>query len=282
MGWFKRTVRRWLRLPPDPRPPAGSEESVQVFHAAPNYYRYALARWGLRQAGAIIGLLFVLGFWLPLEGVLDLEMSAEKVEEIKDEVTVARWAERRKFVEVRSLGGDPEQVEVSFGPAMFWGEMFGIAVILLQMPFTYTLVRLDYELRWYIVTDCSLRIREGITAVRETTLTFGNIQNLAIRQGPIQRLLGIADLRVRTAGGGSGGEDHSSDESKKDSMHIAYLRGVDNAPALRDAILAHLQRLKTSGLGEAAPSPAVPVAASALEAARDVLREAQTLRAAIR
>lgn len=35
---------RWLRLPPEPRPPAGSEASVRVFRAGPNYYRYALAR----------------------------------------------------------------------------------------------------------------------------------------------------------------------------------------------------------------------------------------------
>ena len=48
MGWLRRAAARWLRLPSEPRPPAGAETSVRVFRAPPNYYRYALARWGLR------------------------------------------------------------------------------------------------------------------------------------------------------------------------------------------------------------------------------------------
>jgi len=283
MGWLKRTVMRWLRLPPDPQPPAGSQDSVRVFRAAPNYYRYALARWGLRQLGVVIGVLFVLGVWQPLQGLLKVEMSAEVLEEIEDRVPGASWAERLNLVETRAVLDEPERVVVSFGPALFWLEMFGIALILVQLPLTYTLVRLDYELRWYIVTDRSLRIREGITSVHESTMTFANIQNLAIEQGPIQRLLGIADLRVRTAGGGSDNEENSSDESEKGrSMHIGYFRGVDNAPQLRDAILADLQRLKDAGADDSAHPTVADGNGNAVEAARAVLIEARALRAAIR
>ncbi len=143
-------------------------------------------------------------------------------------------------------------------------------------------MQLDYELRWYIVTDCSLRIREGVASLRETTMTFANIQNLSIEQGPIQRLLGIADLKVRTAGGGPGDEDDSSGDSEKsDSMHVAYFRGVDNAPELRDTILAQLQRLKSAGLGGATRPVAADRPDSAVEAARAVLHETRAMRAAI-
>jgi membrane protein YdbS with pleckstrin-like domain len=282
MEWLKRAMIRWLRLPPDPHPPAGSGDSARVFRAAPNYYRYALARWGLRQAGVLIGVLFVLGVWQPFHHLLKVEMSTEAVDEIRDTVPMASWADRLHLVEVRPVPNDPERVAVSFGPALLWFEMFAIALFLLQLPLTYTLVRLDYELRWYIVTDSSLRTREGITSLWESTMTFANIQNLTIEQGPIQRLLAIADLRVRTAGGGSDKEDESSGDSEKSkSMHIGYLRGVDNAPELRDMILAHLQRLKTAGLGDSARLPAVHGADGALRAARAVLEEARAMRSAL-
>ena len=50
----------------------------------------------------------------------------------------------------------------------------------LQALFTFFAQRLDYRLRWYIVTDRSLRIRAGLWSVSETTMTFANIQDLRI------------------------------------------------------------------------------------------------------
>jgi membrane protein YdbS with pleckstrin-like domain len=64
--------------------------------------------------------------------------------------------------------------------------------------FRLAMVRLDFEKRWYVVTDRSFRVREGVVFVREMTVTFANIQNISISQGPIQRAVGIADLRVDT------------------------------------------------------------------------------------
>lgn len=285
MAWLRRLVVRWLRLPADPQPPAGSKDSVRVFHAARNYYRYALVRWALRQVGVVVGVVFVLGFWQPLQELLQFKTDVKTVEEIHDAALPGfSWAERLGLIDVRRLPDDAGQMIVSFGPSIFWLELLGIVIIAAQAPVTYTLVRLDYEQRWYIVTDRSLRIREGITSVRESTMTFANIQNLAIEQGPIQRLLGIADLRVRTAGGGSGdGDDSSGESGKHKSMHIGYLRGVDNAPELRDAILSHLQRLKDSGLEDPAPRAVAPSdrGVAVTTAARELLEVARGLRAAL-
>jgi membrane protein YdbS with pleckstrin-like domain len=150
-------------------------------------------------------------------------------------------------------------------------------------PVTFLVARLEYELRWYLVTDRSLRIRSGIWTVEELTMTFANIQELTIRQGPLQRMLGIADLKVRSAGGGAAQQEGKTLRE----THVGYFHGVDNAPALRDLILAQLRRYRDSGLGDpdepaaVAPTGAVDPAAdpsAAATAARELLAEVRTLR----
>src|SRR5436190_370073 len=109
-------------------------------------------------------------------------------------------------------------------------ELGGILLYLVQIPFTYAMARLDYELRWYIVTDRSLRIRAGLTSVQESTMSFANLQQVVVTQGPLQRLLGIADVRVQSAGGGG---DHQPGRAG-DSLHTGVFRGVENASQIRD------------------------------------------------
>jgi uncharacterized membrane protein YdbT with pleckstrin-like domain len=115
--------------------------------------------------------------------------------------------------------------------------------------FALAIVRLDFEKRWYIVTDRSLRIREGIINVREMTVNFANIQNISISQGPIQRLLAITDLRVDTAGGGGGAQEHSRNQPRE-NLHTAFFRGVNNASEVRALIQDRIRHLKDSGLGD--------------------------------
>jgi len=170
-----------------------------------------------------------------------------------------------------------------------WG---GIALFVLQIPVTYALVRLDYELRWYLVTDRSLRIRTGLTTVQEATMSFANLQQVVVTQGPLQRLLGLADVRVQSAGGG--GDSH--EQKGGDSLHTGVFHGVDNASEVRDLILERLRVFRETGLGDpdepaAAPPPLAPAAADSaapasasaatLAAARELLAEARALRAAV-
>lgn len=110
----------------------------------------------------------------------------------------------------------------------------------------YFLVRLEYDLRYYIVTDRSLRIRQGIMLIEESTFTFANIQNISIHQNPVERLFGIKNLLIETAGGspttnsGRGGS----------GAHHGVLAGIDNAEAVRDRILALLKAYRDAGLGD--------------------------------
>ncbi len=111
----------------------------------------------------------------------------------------------------------------------------------------YVTTRLDYEMRWYIVTDRSLLIREGVWGTREITLTFANAQNVHVKQGPVQRFFGIWNVEVDTAGGGGGG---GKKEEQGAQRHRAVLRGLEDPTPVRDQILALLRGHRTAGLGD--------------------------------
>lgn len=113
----------------------------------------------------------------------------------------------------------------------------------------YILIRLEYEMRYYVVTDRSLRIRKGVLNILEQTLTFANIQNISIEQGPVERLFGISSLVVETAGGGS--VVNAQQNGFTPNYHQAVLDGLDDAETLRDLIREYLKTIHpSSGLGE--------------------------------
>lgn len=167
---------------------------------------------------------------------------------------------------------------------MFALEILGAIGFVAQIPFSLVVTVLDFEMRWYIVTDRSLRIREGITSVREKTMTFANIQNIVVRQGPLQRMLGIADVEVRNAGGGSS-EEGAGEKQGSDPVHVGYFRGVDDADAIRNLLLDGVRRQRDSGLGDpddvARAAPPVRDEGGLAEAARLLLAEAKALRVAM-
>jgi uncharacterized membrane protein YdbT with pleckstrin-like domain len=219
-----------------PEPEAPAGGNAVVFRAAPNFLRYKIALWVIGQIGAITGLVF---------GLLTLRAMETRLDGFV--MTVAKTI-----------------------------ELFGWFALLVQIPVTYLITRLDFELRWYIVTDRSLRIREGITRVTEKTMTFVNIQNMAIRQGPLQRMLGIADLEVRTAGGGGSGSSESGKQQGED-LHVAFFRGVDRAAEIRDVIRERVRRYRDAGLGDP-DEPAEDREESSVAAAHEVLAEVKALR----
>ena len=159
---------------------------------------------------------------------------------------------------------------------------FLLVIMIIVSVIHLAIVRLNYEKRWYIVTDRSLRVREGVIGVQEMTVTFANIQNISISQGPIQRLLGIADLRVDTAGG-AGAASHSHYAAAQ-TAHVAWFRGIDNAPHVRELMQTRLRQWKDAGLGDHddhSPDISAPRDAAMLAALRDVRAAATALREAV-
>lgn len=211
LDFLKEPILQLLRVPPEPQPPAGDRSSLKVFRAARGFYRYRVLSWFLKQAMSVIGITVAL-FWI--------------------------WSSR-------------ESGDILVGRIFLWLEMLAIAFILLQIPFSFLLLRLDYEMRWYQVTDRSLRIREGIWHVREMTMTFANVQNIEVSQGPLQRIFGIADLKVQTAGGGGmAAQGKQGQEGVGFNMHLGYFRGIENAQEVRDMMLERLRRYRDAGLGD--------------------------------
>jgi len=250
---LKALALRIARVPPEPKAPAGSPGSIRVFRAASNYWKYLLVTWGARQAAGAFAIVFFLSM-------------------------TAAWR--------TAADASVPQLARRFPGVIHALELVGLGFFLVQMPFSLAATRLNYEMRWYIVTDRSLRLREGIFGVREMTLTYANVQNIAIQQGPLQRLLGIADVVVRTAGGGGATDKHGREgRGLGAAMHTGTLRAVDNAEQVRDLILERLRRLRDAGLGDPddrhhATSQSSPGDSDALlrAAARELLDAARALR----
>lgn len=138
--------------------------------------------------------------------------------------------------------------------SLFAGKPVATALIVLAaiglsllLAFTWFCVRIEWDLRTYVVTDRSLRVRHGAWIWKEMTLTYANVQNVQVTQGPLQRLFGIEDLRVDTAGGGGS----SSGKGHQATGHNVTLAGLENAREVRDLILSYVKVAgRGSGLGD--------------------------------
>lgn len=283
-AWIRDQICRALRLPPDPEAPFGAPGSVRIFRAGRNYYWFCLGRWAFKQAFVMTGLV--------ISTVLVWTL-VEDLRSLRDDPATP--------VNLHVLGptglhrsNPPRKLTERLLPHVGWiipllTLLKGIAVIVViaQLITTYVMQRLAYELRWYIVTDRSLRIRAGIWNLQETTMSFANLQQVEFSQGPLQRLLGLADLHVQSAGGG----EQKEGSQKGESLHTGVFEGVTNAKEIRDLILTRLRDYRDSGLGHPAeaqmarlpaPLPLVPGdGAASLAAAFDLLAEARELRRAL-
>ncbi len=117
-----------------------------------------------------------------------------------------------------------------------------LALIVLPDILAYIAIHLRYDTTWYALSDRSLRIRRGIWTVHETTITFANIQNVHVAQGPLQRWFGFSNLVVSTAGGGG------TEAGATAGGHVGLLEGIENAHELRAQILRQSQF--SAGLGD--------------------------------
>jgi membrane protein YdbS with pleckstrin-like domain len=241
---FRHACEGLLRIPHDPEPPPGDQTSTRLFRAAPNYYRYLLFLWAITSLAGFFGICVAVGAPC-IAGAVGLVSEGH------------RWGLLLLVI--------PGLVLLAF---------------VLTTLFRLAVLRLQYEKRWYVVSDRSLRTREGVISVREMTVNFANIQNISISQGPVQRALGIADLRVDTAGGGGASQQKHPGEN----LHTAWFRGINNATEVRELIQNRLRGLKDSGLGdheELARSSRLPPSAVFLAALEQVHTEARALRKAL-
>jgi membrane protein YdbS with pleckstrin-like domain len=229
LGALERWVIDLLLVPTAPEPPDGSPESIRVFHAGRNFYLWSVLVWAGTSAAIFAGLIAV-------SAVISTRV-----------LMTSGWI-RGSWLVLLSI---------------VWISFFVTLIV------TLVARRLNYLLRWYIVTDRSLRIRSGVFRVDELTMTYGNVQEIRVTAGPLQHLLGLPDVEVQAAGGG--GEKHDR------KGHVGHFEGVSNAAAIRDLIVERLRQYRDSGLGDA-PVRATVDDPAAIAAARALLEEASALR----
>lgn len=246
---------RLLKIPEAAHVPPGEEAHGEVFRAGEGYYNYLLLQWGLKQAGAVAGLLASAAF-------------------LHTALVVGRvpWSSARGVARLASRLTRAVPVE-----AFLLLEGIAWGLFLLACAGSFLLLVWNYRCRYYILTDRCLRIQEGLWTFREQTFSLANIQDLDVHRGPLQRFLGIGDLVVRTAGGGGGAEAEPGRSGAR-NLHEGRLRGVADPERLRDLLLQRMRAHSASGLGERTHRTEAP----GLEpAAREALREARALRQAL-
>lgn len=319
-------VLRLAQVPAEPQPPSGAPESIKVFRAGRNYYYLRLLRWAVGQLGAVIGILFSFAFLHHLDGQVRTRQAARAIHGVQSTARLPETSLPTRSTPTATSADNPTGTVTSATPLnsksakspgssrrerrtrpdemvdlvatqiaahapwamglIYLIEFGALLFFLLQIPLTYAAVRLWFEQHWYIVTDRSLRIRTGIFQLQESTMSFANLQQVEVQQGPLQRLLGLADVRVQSAGGGN---SHKEPGHRGDSLHTGVFHSVDNAQEIRDLILERLRRFRETGLGDpgessVAPTPLHPSdsetaeSAAALAAARDILAETRALR----
>ncbi len=233
--WVQSIVLSVMLVPPEPHPPEGSASSVRIFRAGRNYYRFRLLMWALAS------------FWTTFV------------------VTTLYF--------IADLAAHGRRTPPWVAPVWHGVGILGLFGLALMLAWTYFEQKLNYDLRWYIVTDRSLRVRQGIWSTQELTTTFANIQEIRVSAGPLQKLMGLADLEIHSAGGGSSGPHGTT------SGHVARFSGLDNADEIRDFVVECLRKYRDSGLGEA--DRHATETADAVAAAQIVLAETRALRAAL-
>ncbi len=155
-----------------------------------------------------------------------------------------------------------------------WGLAIGLGIFAIEavlIGFALVVTRVDFELRHYLVGDRSLRVAQGAWTREEVTLSYANVQNIEVNQGPLERLFGFKSLTISTAG--------ADTTPGKENSHLVTLVGLKDADEVRALILGMLEHQRDSGLGEpgAQPQPSSPLVLSRLNeirAAAVALRDA--------
>jgi len=263
---------RLLKVPPAPEVPAGD---VRVFRSAPGHRRYQLLGWGLRQVGLVAGLVVGAVFL----GAVVPRIEHPLAEKIAWGLEGLAWL---GFLVQFPIGFLIARIDYAFRWYILSDRSLRVREgFLVQFPIGFLIARIDYAFRWYILSDRSLRVREGLLSYQEKTMTFANIQQVSILQNPVQRLFGISDVKVESAGGGGARGAKDANSGHGEHLHEAHFRGVSNPAEIRDVILARVRMHRDAGLGEAHPVERAepgPPSTAALEAARELLSEMRALR----
>ena len=246
---IRHAAAKVLRIPLEPATiPAESGELIDSFHPAPGWIR-------LRQIRVFVAAgLGVLGLVVTMIVLHLIEPQSHR--ELSEESNFWMWS------------------FLPFDPTL---ELIGFAILIVATSVKLVTIRLQYDCTWYVLTTRAMRIRRGLWVINETTITYANIQNVSVKQGPVERLFKLSNIEVETAGGG--GASGGSKDSGHHSSHSGRIEGILDPEALRGRIMDQIRATRTAGLGDderREETPVRPVEAGAGEV--DLGRMAEVLR----
>jgi len=242
-------IARLLRIPIEPPSiPIGSGETIQSFNPDPGWISCRRIQIITKFSLVVFGFLFVTVLWQVLDGIGKSDSTS--------------------FMQGILVG--------LRDTTSYWGRA-EIAVIVLAALSTIVrllFLRLQYECIWYVVTARSLMIRRGIWVTRETSITYANIQNVTVRQGPLERFFKLSNIVVETAGGGGDSDGKDSEESES---HVGLVEGVTNPEEIRSLIMARVRASRTAGLGDESQASVAPAERHRRRRGPDPTRTVQVL-----
>ena len=142
-----------------------------------------------------------------------------------------------------------------------------LSPILITAPVVAYWIRAFYERAHFTLTGDEIIVEKGVWWRRRDIVPYNRITNVSVVQGPLSRALGLATVRVQTAG--------FSGAAGASSLQVAEaeLFYVENAEELVDRIMDRVRRLRPVAV-EAAPEQAPP----AEGLLRDMLAELRRIR----
>lgn len=102
-------------------------------------------------------------------------------------------------------------------------------LLLLPIPLAVSLLRPRFH--GYALADTCLNVRRGVLKQRDWTVPYGNIQSVTVTRGVLQRRLGIATVRIDTAGGSgiNGPHVHDLGEGEAAELALSLIHRIDAA-----------------------------------------------------
>lgn len=91
--------------------------------------------------------------------------------------------------------------------------------------------RAAWRRRSWSLGGSSLELRRGVVIQRASSIPYTRIQQIDVERGPIERLLGLSQLVVRTAAATTDGTLYglAPDDATRIRQHLLEVAGVDDA-----------------------------------------------------
>jgi membrane protein YdbS with pleckstrin-like domain len=248
---FGRLMDRLLCLAPEPPHTANG----QIFRPTYRTLLYELVVWALGQSVALLLLILIL-FGAP----------------IIEALAWTGWAWLLELALQWTAWFDRLLLDIV--PTAFQGfiAVFGILAFIAQFLLTLAGIWARQRYTWLVAGDVGIRLRRGWFQSHDVTMRYSAIQQVHLRQGPLQRLIGVGTVEISSAANRHDDED----EGKRPTR----VQNIPHPTSLRNLVRSRVEATQQRALP--APTDATSAAAAEFLDAARTLRTLLVDRAAVR